>query len=257
MSICPLSESWFLEVDQSINSAYQHFSLEDQQLIDTFCKTQSQARSKEIGLNSKIPVLHINTEGVFAKISDLKNEFRLSFEQGEMARRMAQASETLCRVTGASRGKIMTIHDATAGLCRESILMASCGAKVSASERSLALYLLAKDALNRSNIPIDLLKKNSLDHQVQAHVVYLDPMFPKSKKKAAVGKEAVVLRAFAEQSMDQEENLLEWALDSAICRVVVKRPIKAEYLAQKAPTSSVKGKAIRFDIYGKQKLPKA
>ena len=247
---------FFLQVDHNPDSAYYRFPEIEQALIDEFSREQNVA-VKSLEDFRHLPVLKVDDAGVSAIVSELKKEFRLSFEQGEMARRMAQASETLCRVTGASRGEIISIHDATAGLCRESVLMASCGAQVSASERSLALYLMAQDALNRSSTQVDLYKKNSLDHQIQAHVIYLDPMFPKSKKKAAVGREAVILRAFAQQEADEESRLLEWALDSALCRVVVKRPIKAKYLAQHVPTSSVKGKAIRFDIYGKKRLPKA
>ena len=251
-----MSKSFFLELDRSSDSSYHCFSNSDQDLIDQFDRVQSTSGNEIVGCGS-LPILKVNSAGVSASIIGLKKEFRLNFEHGEMARRVAQGSETLCRVTGASRGEVISIHDATAGLGRESVLMASCGARVSASERSLALYLLAKDALNRSKVQCDLYQKNSLDHEVQSDVIYLDPMFPKSKKKAAVGREALILRAFAQQESTEESSLLEWALDNAVCRVVVKRPLKSEFLAKKTPTSSVKGKAIRFDIYGKRKLPKA
>ena len=175
-----------------------------------------------------------------------------------MGRRVSQSSETLCRVTGASRGRVVKIHDATAGLCREAHLMASCGALVSASERSLPVYLIAKEALHRAGSTVQLGLYESGQSRVDAHVIYLDPMFPKSSKRAAVGKEALLLRAFAERSMvENESQLLEWGLDNAVCRVVVKRPIKAEFLGGRKPTASVNGKAIRFDIYGKSKLPKS
>ena len=161
-------------------------------------------------------------------------------------------------MTGASRGRVISIHDATAGLCREAHLMSSCGAFVSASERSLPVYLMAKEALFRAESQVQLSLSESGQTNVDAHVIYLDPMFPKSSKSAAVGKEGALLRAFAQRAaIEDEVQLLEWGLDNASCRVVVKRPIKAEYLGKRRPTASVRGKAIRFDIYGKSKLPKS
>ena len=88
-----------------------------------------------------------------------------------------------------------------------------------------------------------------------ADVIYLDPMFPTKTKRAAVGREAQVLQAFATPDSPQDDQLLTWALDTALRRVVVKRPIKAPPLAGPHPTSAVKGRAVRFDIYGKRKLP--
>jgi len=48
--------------------------------------------------------------------------------------------------------------------------------------------------------------------------------------------------------------LLEAALDSDAARVVVKRPLKAEFLGGKVPSSQIKGKTVRFDLYPKRKL---
>ena len=86
-------------------------------------------------------------------------------------------------------------------------------------------------------------------------VIYLDPMFPSRTKQASVGREAQILQAFATPDHPHNDQLLTWALDTATRRVVVKRPIKASPLAGPLPTSAVKGKAVRFDIYGKRKLP--
>ena len=76
-----------------------------------------------------------------------------SIARGDVARRAQQGAETLCRVTGASRGSSLRILDATAGLGRESYLMASAGAEVHAVERlgaecadALALEALAARA---------------------------------------------------------------------------------------------------------------
>lgn len=236
------------EIDRQARSVYHHYSIQDQARIDAY-----EAQTQETNGSTRFVM---NEQGVSVELNQLKNPFILNYDQGEIARRIQQSSETLCRVTGASRGAVITIHDATAGLCREAVLMASCGANVTASERSFPLYLLAKDALRRAQIDLQLHFQESTFSQATTDVIYLDPMFPKSKKNAAVGREAVLLRVLAEQQQAQDDkDLLDWALEYARCRVVVKRPIKAPILAQTKPTSSVCGKAIRFDIYGKKKLP--
>ena len=52
----------------------------------------------------------------------------------------------------------------------------------------------------------------------------------------------------------QPERLIDAALDSGAARVVVKRPIKADFLAGRVPSSQVMGKTIRFDLYPRRKL---
>ena len=53
---------------------------------------------------------------------------------------------------------------------------------------------------------------------------------------------------------EQPERLINAALDSGAARVVVKRPIKADFLAGRVPSSQVMGKTVRFDLYPRRKL---
>jgi len=48
---------------------------------------------------------------------------------------------------------------------------------------------------------------------------------------------------------DDTVELLALAKQRARLRVVVKRPRKAEPLAQQAPSYALEGKAVRFDVY--------
>jgi len=52
-----------------------------------------------------------------------------------------------------------------------------------------------------------------------------------------------------EEEPDSNEALLRWALASPVARVVVKRPSRAAPLADLAPSHSIKGKAVRFDVH--------
>ena len=121
-----LERPWELVVERGASSAYHQYREEDQYIIDTYLDERARDTSRELGLNP--PKLVIDDTGISASIASLSKAFRLSFTEGEIGRRAHQKAETLCRVTGASRGGVITILDATAGLGRESYLMASCGA---------------------------------------------------------------------------------------------------------------------------------
>ena len=87
-------------------------------------------------------------------------------------------------------------------------------------------------------------------------VVYLDPMFPHSRKSAQVKKEMALFRDLVGADEDADL-LLAPALALASHRVVVKRPRLAPDLANQKPTYSLTGKANRFDIYVKASFKNA
>ena len=88
----------------------------------------------------------------------------------------------------------------------------------------------------------------------QVDVIYLDPMFPDRGKSAKAKKE---MQAFQQlvAAGDNEDTLLEESRRVAKYRVVVKRPIKAPFLASQQSSFDLRGKTIRYDVYTKQKLP--
>lgn len=189
---------------------------------------------------------------------ELKNPLLIDFAAGDLARRMRQGGEMLARACGAAKG--VSVVDATAGLGRDSVLLAAAGAQVEAVEQHPALaWWLGQNLELVQPSPRVRVHPMAAEDFLQHHrsdVIYLDPMFPHKTKSAAVGAESRVLQAFAPPPSDQDEQaLLDAAWQACEYRVVVKRPIKAGYLAGRDPVASLKGKAIRFDIYGKRKLP--
>ena len=188
----------------------------------------------------------------------LKNPLSIDFDAGDLARRARQGGEMLARACGASKG--LSMIDATAGLGRDSVLLACAGARVTALENhpALAWWLAQNLAMARSIPDIQCIQADATRYLAEhtCEVVYLDPMFPHRDKSAAVGRESKVLQAFAPPPSELDEvALFDAAWDSCQYRVVVKRPIKAPFLAGREPASSLKGKAVRFDLYGKRKLP--
>jgi 16S rRNA (guanine1516-N2)-methyltransferase len=86
-------------------------------------------------------------------------------------------------------------------------------------------------------------------------VIYLDPMYPHREKSAAVKKEMRVFQSLVGEDLDADD-LLEPALKLAKYRVVVKRPSYAPPLNDKKPSTSIKMKKNRFDVYVNQAIPK-
>lgn len=180
----------------------------------------------------------------------------VQFDSGDLARRARQGGETLARACAAQKG--LHVIDATAGLGRDACLLLAAGAEVTAIEQQPVLAFWLRENLRSAGLKIPVLESPA--EQVlgvqSCDVVYLDPMFPHREKSAAVGRESRVLQAFAPPPESTDEaRLLDAAWASCRYRVVVKRPIKAPPLAGREPSASLKGKAVRFDIYGKQRLP--
>ncbi|WP_159267669.1 class I SAM-dependent methyltransferase [Zhongshania aliphaticivorans] len=184
-------------------------------------------------------------------------------------RKRHPGKELLLKAIGGSRHRASVV-DATAGLGRDSFLLASHGCTVTLCERMPVVAALLADGLRRAEKSSDCAEiasrmqlhhgsgaeyLASLSEQDCPDVVYLDPMFPVSGKSALVKKEMRLFHSLV--GLDQDSDaLLEIALQRARHRVVVKRPPKAPYLAERKPQLSVTGKAVRFDIYPLKAFPK-
>lgn len=149
--------------------------------------------------------------------------------------------------------------DATAGLGEDALLLASAGFEVELYERNPVISALLEDALRRAACVPELTDAVSRMHlhvgdSIEAlgslgespDIIYLDPMFPARQKSAAVKKKFQLLHKLEGPCEDQEA-LLQAALDAGPRKVVVKRPLKASYLAGVKPSHSLSGKEIRYD----------
>ncbi|CAK8710576.1 Ribosomal RNA small subunit methyltransferase J [Candidatus Electrothrix gigas] len=197
---------------------------------------------------------------------------RVDFTAGRAAfRRKQQKKELLVRAVEGKGGGInnasLKIIDATGGLGRDSFLLAAAGHQVCIFECQPVIAALLADGLARAGTHpetakitqrIRLIAKNAVNalEAVEAggqegqgvDVVYLDPMFPERRKSALVKKELQLLQLLAHLDSAPEQ-LLTAALQVATHRVVVKRPVKAPFLADCAPSHSLSGKTVRFDVY--------
>lgn len=185
------------------------------------------------------------------------------FESGSTGyrRRQAPGKELLVKAVGGTGAAGQSVLDATAGLGRDAILLATAGFMVTLVERSVVVASLLRDALSRAACSDDWSLRKAAsrmdfhegdaiewmrNHQVD--VVYLDPMFPPRRKSARVRKEMHLLgKLLADDGTG--DGLLEPALEAATRRVVVKRPRLAPCLADCEPDWQITGRSGRFDVY--------
>ena len=167
-------------------------------------------------------------------------------------------SQAIAKAVGLAQNPSLTVLDATAGLGRDAFVLAGLGARVWLLERHPVVWLLLQDGLARGHQAqpslferMTLLAADLADGAnglPEPDVVYLDPMFPERRSKAAVKKEMALFHELVGTDEDADR-LLAPALSLAKRRVVVKRPRVAPSLAGQPPTYSLTGKSNRFDVY--------
>ncbi len=169
--------------------------------------------------------------------------------------------ELLVRAARVRGADAPTAVDATAGLGEDALLLAAAGFDVTLCERDPVIAALLRDALDRAVaderlaeiaarmtlMPGDaVVTLGALD--VAPDVVFLDPMFPERRRRAATNKKLALFQQL-ESPCEDEATLMQAALAARPRKVVVKRPLKGPHLAGMKPSSSLAGKVVRYDVY--------
>jgi len=197
---------------------------------------------------------------------------KVDFVDGAVAHRRkfgGGRGQEIAKAIGLKHGFTPHVLDATAGLGRDGFLLAGLGCQVTLMERMPIVAALLSDGLERAKLNLEigelitnqmnLIHASSIENMAQLvsqpDVIYLDPMYPHKEKSALVKKEMRVFQSLVGEDLDAD-NLLEPALALAKYRVVVKRPSYAPPLNNKKPSTSIKMKKNRFDVYVKLAIPK-
>jgi len=191
-------------------------------------------------------------------------DLRIVFVGGSVAHRLrfgGGRGQPLAKAMGLRDGKTPTIVDATAGLGRDSFLLASLGAQVTMIERSAKMHALLTDALDRAASEggelgeiiarMTLLKGDAKDllPDLAPEAILIDPMHPPRKSSALVKLELRQVRDIVGTDEDAAE-LMRVALKSTQSRVVLKWPAKADPIAGVgACTYQITGKTTRYDVW--------
>jgi 16S rRNA (guanine1516-N2)-methyltransferase len=191
-------------------------------------------------------------------------DLRIDFVAGPVAHRFrfgGGRGQPLAKAMGLTDGKTPAIVDATAGLGRDSFLLASLGAKVMMIERSPRMHALLADGLERaaqeggelqeivSRMTLFLGDAKDLLPQLDVEAVLVDPMHPARKKSALVKLDLRQVREIVGED-DNALELMQVALQYAKKRVVLKWPVNAEPIAGVRPFShQIFGKTMRYDVF--------
>lgn len=182
--------------------------------------------------------------------------------------------QMIAKAVGVKAGVYPRVLDATAGMGKDSFVLATLGCHLTMIERSPIVHLLLQDGLQRAQAfareqDVELLHVinrmqllaqdsrtylESLTASEFPDVIYLDPMFPERQKTADVKKEMAAFHSVVGKDEDADA-LLPLALAHVNYRVVVKRPRKAPFLNNQTPSYQLEGKSSRYDIYTLKKLP--
>ena len=194
----------------------------------------------------------------------IDDELRVDFVNGAVGHRLrfgGGRGQALAKAMGLRAGKTPKIVDATAGLGRDSFLLASLGAQVTMIERSKKMYTLLAQGMDRashegSDIQQIIERMNllygdakELLPELSADAVLVDPMHPPRKKSALVKLELRQVRQIVGPD-DDTADLIKVALASAKKRVVLKWPAKADPIkGMVACSHQIIGKSIRYDVF--------
>ncbi|MEM9601857.1 MAG: class I SAM-dependent methyltransferase [Pseudomonadota bacterium] len=190
----------------------------------------------------------------------------VDFVGGRMAHRRrfgGGRGQPLARAVGVRGTPAPRVVDATAGVGTDAFVLASLGCTVTLIERVPEAATALRTALAEARAHPDtgaiaermtvvegdaiaLLAAPELD---APEVVYIDPMYPRSKHTAANARAMQRLQLLAGADTDSDQ-LLDVALNVATRRVVVKRPRTAPCLTGPAPSGDLRSAHTRYDLYG-------
>lgn len=151
--------------------------------------------------------------------------------------------------------------DATAGMGEDAFLLAAQGYEVTLFEQNPVIAVLLKDALRLAKkhpvlkdiaSRMNLVQDNSVEGMSKlldpVDVIYLDPMFPARQKSSLINKKLQLIQKL-EPPCSEETDLFDAAISASPSKIIVKRPLKSEFLAGRKPSYTLNGKAIRYDCY--------
>ena len=191
-------------------------------------------------------------------------ELRVDFVMGAVAHRLrfgGGRGQDIAKAMGFRNGNTPTIIDATAGLGRDSFLLASLGAQVTMIERSEKMHMLLELGMERAFNEggqfreiierMKLLKGDAKDiiPTLTAEAILIDPMHPERKNSALVKQDLRQVRDIVGSDEDAAD-LVRLAIMHAQKRVVLKWPAKADPIegVQKC-SHQILGKTTRYDVF--------
>ena len=238
-----------------------------------FAETGTRQRAADLAREFRLPLgcgseplalgdarLIVTLDALELQLPGFRRTLGVDFASPRLVHRLRGGGrEQLLRACRVTRGRRSRVVDATGGLGTDAFVLANAGSEVTVLERHPLVFALLRDAHGRAADQTELraaMARMRVVHcdarqwLVKAHgvdVIYLDPMFPRRRKSALVKQPMQMLK----QLVDEEggETLLDAAVEAQPSRVVVKRPLHGSEPWSRAPSFSLKGRSVRFDVY--------
>ena len=244
--------------------------MENKQLVLYVDKNANIEEAKNIAKRLNIEIITNNKENFDIVLSMDENGLSLVSDNMKL---YGDFSKSIKRLKQSNLQNEMLIHaakikgkkeklvaiDATAGLGEDSILLAAYGYTVNLYEKNPIIAELLNDAMKRAKKIAELKKiieKMKLHNEdsiiamqkleYTPDVILLDPMFPERTKSALIKKKFQILHKIENPCSDENE-MLSSAIKANPKKIIIKRPLKGEYLAGIKPDYSLKGNSIRYD----------
>ena len=226
---------------------------------DTATRLGTTANSKQEF--NHLPHLYLSEVGLsfFHPEARSTNQFRIDFNSGTTGWRIKRANhEKLIKKALGKSERPLNILDCTAGMLQDTLLFLSLGHQVTALEQSKILFHLLQDGISRSEDQVifkklELLHTNACSYAASAEnfdVIYFDPMYPPTKKKALSSGQLEYISKILELESLENNPIKDFEVLQLITarKMIVKRPIKVEPFSLQT-NYQVSGKTTRFDIY--------
>jgi len=229
----------------------------DKALAESFA-----AKTGSLILEKEGPELTVVFDAKGVSLTGYGLSYQGNFEES-MLRRVTDgrlAHEMLAKASKTSELGLKAI-DATAGMGEDAFLIAANGYEVTLQEQNPVIALLLKDAIRRAKkhpVLKDIASRMSVvqgdsvallnKRMDSVDLIYLDPMFPGRQKSGLINKKLQLIQKM-EAPCSAEQELFDAALAAGPSKIIVKRPLKAPYLAGQKPNYTLEGKAIRYDCY--------
>jgi len=205
------------------------------------------------------PFFIYKEKGLHFAINSPQNKLiHIDFLKGQMGWRLKRTDhEALLKKALGKKKDNLTILDGTAGFLSDTLIFL--GHKVIACEQSRVLFMLLNDAINRAREELIFLKNlelvygNAVDiykNETNIDLIYLDPMYPDSKKNTARSGNMNDIKNILEIEAikNLEDQIFFDFKKQEFKKIVLKRPIKSKIIDTNL-NYQVKGKSTRFDVY--------
>ncbi len=146
------------------------------------------------------------------------------------------------------------IVDLTAGFLKDGVFIWRINRKIRCFERNPYIYHILSDGLRREPLEdFEIFygdpKSRKPSDFFGVTKVYLDPMYPQSKRSKSKAKKSMELLKQVCGKDEDEMELIKFALNLKAEKVVLKRPEHAENSFKKYLKGQIRGKNIRYDLY--------